>query len=168
MAHVTAYLGLGTNLGDRESNLRAALQLLEGCGEIIAVSSIYETTPWGYLDQPDFLNCACAIATQLDSQSLLAATQTVELDLGRRPNFRFGPRLIDVDILLHGEATHRTNDLEIPHPRMARRAFVLVPLAEIAPDIQHPAMEETISSLAAKVDGREGVRLWAGPEALMS
>ena len=167
MGRVTAYLGLGTNLGDRESNIKAALDLLKGCGDIGAVSSIYETTPWGYLDQPDFLNCVCAINTELDPQSLLAATQAVELDLGRRPNFRFGPRLIDVDILLYGEVIHHTKDLEIPHLRMAQRAFVLVPLAEVAPDIKHPAVGKTISSLAEKVDGKEGVRLWAGPGALM-
>lgn len=168
MGRVTAYLGLGTNLGDREANLKAALQLLQGCGEIVAVSSVYETVPWGYLDQPDFLNCVCAIATELDPQSLLAATQTLERDLGRRPNFRFGPRLIDVDILLYDQAILHTNDLEIPHPRMAQRAFVLLPLAEIAPDTQHPAMEQTISGLAEKVDGKEGVRLKAGPDALLS
>jgi 2-amino-4-hydroxy-6-hydroxymethyldihydropteridine diphosphokinase len=160
LGRVTAYLSLGTNLGDREANLRAALELLQRCGEVVAVSSIYETEPWGYPDQPEFLNCVCAIATGLEPPALLEATQSVEQELGRRPNFRFGPRLIDVDILLYGDASYHSDDLEIPHPRMALRAFVLVPLADVAPKVRHPLLGLSIQELADKVEEKEGVRLW--------
>ena len=163
MGRVTAYLGLGTNLGDRDANLQEALALLSRLGQIQAVSSIYETAPWGYLDQPDFLNCVCALATDLEPQPLLSATQRVERELGRRPNFRFGPRLIDVDILLHGDSVYASPDLEIPHPRMAVRAFVLVPMDEIAPDVPHPVLRRSIAELAEVVEGKEGVRLWSPP-----
>ena len=91
MERVTAYLGLGTNLGDREANLRETLQLLQRYGEVLLVSSIYETAPWGYLDQPDFLNCVCAIATELDPPALLIATQGVERELGTPPELPFRP-----------------------------------------------------------------------------
>ncbi len=161
MERVTAYLGLGANLGDREANLRETLQMLQRYGELLVVSSIYETAPWGYLDQPDFLNCVCAIATELDPAALLIATQGVERELGRRPNFRFGPRLIDVDILLFGDTVFESDDLEIPHPRMTQRAFVLVPLAEIAPEVQHSLLETSIRDLAEQVEGKQGVRLWS-------
>ena len=132
------------------------------------MSSIYETAPWGYLDQPDVLNCACALSTDLEPLALLGATQAVERELGRRPNFRFGPRLIDVDILICGDTVHSTPDLQIPHPRMAERAFVLVPLSEIAAEVRHPTSGQTIKELAGRVEGKDGVRLWAGPDALLA
>ena len=163
MDGVIAYLGLGSNLGDRQANLEAALRLLHQRQGVVAVSSVYETAPWGHLEQPDFLNCACAITASLPPQESLAMVQGVEKELGRRPSFRFGPRLIDVDILLYGALCHSGDDLEIPHPRMAERAFVLVPLAEIAPEILHPRLGRSIGKLAEEAEGKEGVRWWSRP-----
>ena len=164
-------MGLGSNLGDREANLRVALELLAGCMALEKVSSLYDTEPWGYKDQPRFLNCVCQGRTVLHPQDLLAAIKDVEKALGREPTFPNGPRLIDVDILLYGQQLVQDPGLEIPHPRMAERTFVLVPLAEIAPDCLHPVLKLTAAELLGRVDGSqaggagllEPVRLWAAP-----
>ncbi len=157
MSEVTAYLGLGSNLGDRETHLRKALSLLGDAGEIIALSSVYETEPWGYAEQPSFLNIVCGFRTSLSPPELLALAQEVERSLGRVRTVRYGPRTMDVDILLYGDLVLDTPDLQIPHPRIPERAFVLAPLAEIAPDVEHPALKRPISALLADAPGRETV-----------
>lgn len=164
------YLGLGSNLGDREENLRQAIGRLKqsstpegGTLRPLRASSVYETAPWGYADQPAFLNCALEAETDLTPEALLALGQQVEQELGRQPTFRYGPRLVDVDILLYGDLVLDLPDLQIPHPRMAQRAFVLAPLAELAPALRHPTLHLTIAELARRVEGREGVKLWGPP-----
>ena len=157
MSEVTAYLGLGSNLGDREENLRKALSLLRDVGEITALSSVYQTEPWGYAEQPSFLNLVCGFRTSLSPPELLALVQEVERRLGRVRTIRYGPRTIDVDILLYGDRIVDTPDLQIPHPRIPERAFVLAPFAEIAPDIEHPTLKRPISALLADAPGRETV-----------
>ena len=164
---VTAYLGLGANLGDRMGNLGQALDLLASTPRIstVAISSIYETEPWGLTDQPNFLNLTVEILTSLDPGELLKAVKGIEQEIGRIPTVRYGPRSIDIDILLYGELVidWSTPDLQIPHPRMCERAFVLVPLAEIAGRVFHPTYRSTIEGLAAAVDGKEGVIPWKEP-----
>ena len=183
MGPVTVYLGLGSNLGKREENLAEAVRLLETSGdpkladpadggltgklgldelEITRVSSVYETSPWGYKHQPDFLNCVLEGHTNLAPAELLKRVKEVERTVGRQPSVRYGPRLIDVDILLYGDDIVDHPDLQIPHPRLHQRAFVLVPLAELRPGLIHPIQKTTIGGLASKVDELEGVRLW-GP-----
>ena len=161
---VTAYLGLGSNLGDREASLTDAMERLAypPCLTILRTSSIYETAPWGYTEQPDFLNCVLEIRTCLSPACLLRRAEQVEHDVGRQPSRRYGPRLIDVDILLYGTLTLDLDDpnLQIPHPRMDKRAFVLVPLAELAEGLLHPILRRTIGDLARTVEDREGVRFW--------
>ena len=157
MSEVTAYLGLGSNLGDREENLRKSLSLLGDAGEITALSSIYETEPWGYAEQPSFLNMVCGFRTYLSPPELLGLVQEVERRLGRVRTIRYGPRTMDVDILLYGDRIVDTSDLQIPHPRIPERAFVLAPFAEIAPDIEHPTLKRPISVLLADAPGRETV-----------
>jgi 2-amino-4-hydroxy-6-hydroxymethyldihydropteridine diphosphokinase len=126
------------------------------------------TDPWGYADQPSFLNCAVEISTGLSPVELLELAKGIERDLGRQDNFRFGPRLIDIDLLLYGRDTvHLCRpDLQIPHPRMTERAFVLVPLAEIAPETVHPSLKVTLAHLLEMVAGKEGVKLWGLPTSL--
>ena len=162
---VTAYLGLGSNLGDRNASLREAITRLSDPEDltVVATSSIYETAPWGYTDQPDFLNCAVGIETLFSPAELLRRIQQVEREIGRTPTWRYGPRLIDVDILLYGDLCLQLSDpnLAIPHPRMDQRAFVLIPLAEIAGDVVHPVLQRTISDLASEVGNQEGVKVWA-------
>ena len=166
METVTAYLGLGTNLGSREQNLSQALQSLANSSDlhIVRSSSTYETAPWGYTDQPSFLNCAVEVRTKLSPVELLKFAKFIEGDLGRQENFRYGPRLIDIDILLYGTETIHLGqpDLDIPHMRITERAFVLVPLTEIAPDIIHPMLNVSLADLLEKVNGKEDVNLW-GP-----
>ena len=118
MIMVDVYLGLGSNLGDREDNLRRAVSLLSRRASLIALSSVYETKPWGYASQPAFLNVACLLETSLSPQDLLELAQSVERDLGRVPSFRYGPRVIDVDILLYGDEVIETPLLQVPTPAL--------------------------------------------------
>ena len=164
---VTAYLGLGSNLGDRRAALSAALDLLHTAPglTLTACSAVYETEPWGVADQPAFLNLAAGFATTLPPAALLTACQSVEAKIGRTPTYRWGPRTIDVDILLYGGQAIilDTPDLQIPHPRLRERAFVLAPLAEIAASLKAPPDGATIESLLTQVSGLAGVNLWGGP-----
>ena len=155
----TVYLGLGANIGNREANLQMALRGLTRMARVEAVSSLYETDPIGSVkDQPPFYNAACRIETGLEPESLLRFLNSLEHEIGRRPGGPVGgPRPIDLDILLYEDRTLESKDLTIPHPRLAERAFVLVPLAEIAPDAVHPERGETIAKFAEMVSG-EGVR----------
>ena len=126
---IRVFLGIGTNLGDRERNLQDALAILSQKMVILKESSIYQTAPWGYLDQPAFLNQVIEAQTDLSPLNLLGFLKDTEKALGRQANFRYGPRLIDLDILFYGSRVIQTPRLQIPHPRIAQRAFVLVPLA---------------------------------------
>ena len=128
---VTAYLGLGSNLGDRERNLAKALRRLGQRMTVEQVSSIYETEPMGYREQPWFLNAVCRLSTELDPFSLLRLVKEIEVELGRAPSFANAPRVIDIDILFYGDEVVAAESLTIPHPRLAQRLFVLVPLAEM-------------------------------------
>ena len=161
MRAVTAHLGLGTNLGDRESNLRNAIRSLSSAPElqVTRCSSVYSTEPWGVKEQPSFLNCVAEVETSLDPEALLAVCQGVERELGRVPGPRWGPRLIDVDILLFADRVVALPHLEIPHPRLHLRAFALVPLAELKAEANHPVLERTIGELASDAEGLEGVTL---------
>lgn len=144
---IRVFLGIGTNLGDRERNLQDALAVLNQKMVILKESSIYQTAPWGYLDQPAFLNQVIEAQTDLSPLNLLGFLKDTEKALGRQANFRYGPRLIDLDILFYGNRIIQTPRLQIPHPRIAQRAFVLVPLAEIAPDFVHPQNRQTVTQL---------------------
>ena len=159
MTNAVAHLGLGTNLGDRWENLRRALALLteDRSVHLLRQSNVYETEPWGVADQPSFLNLVAEVATSLDPEQLLAKGKEVERELGRVPGRRWGPRLIDLDILLMGDEGVDLPHLQIPHPRLHLRAFALVPLAELIPDRRHPVLGHTIGEMSLAAEGREGV-----------
>lgn len=157
------YLCLGSNLGDREKNLFQALALLSRRANLDAVSSIYETEPVGNREQPFFLNLVCRIITNLGAEEVLHLAKDIEHRMGRKPSQqRNSPRPIDIDILFYDNEAVRTRDLSIPHPRLAERAFVLIPLAEIAPGLVHPKLNKSIAELASNVEGATGVRKWGG------
>jgi 2-amino-4-hydroxy-6-hydroxymethyldihydropteridine diphosphokinase len=155
----TVYLGLGANIGNREANLRMALRGLTRMARVEAVSSLYETEPIGSVkDQPAFYNAACRIETGLEPESLLRFLKSLEHEIGRRPGGPAGgPRAIDLDILLYEDRVLESDALTIPHARLHERAFVLVPLGEIGPEVDHPVRGETIAKLAREA-GTEGVR----------
>ncbi|MEE9162550.1 MAG: 2-amino-4-hydroxy-6-hydroxymethyldihydropteridine diphosphokinase [Candidatus Neomarinimicrobiota bacterium] len=183
---MTAYLGLGSNLGRRKDNLARAIRLFSGSmaggsqkmgetspvslhqGEMGCVrptrgSSLYETSPWGYAGQPDFLNLVLEVRTTSSPTELLESAKALEKEMGREPGIRYGPRLIDVDILLYGDLVFDEPGLQIPHPRLHQRMFVLAPLEELAPGLMHPTLRLTIEQLAHRADGQEGVKLWGPP-----
>jgi dihydropteroate synthase/2-amino-4-hydroxy-6-hydroxymethyldihydropteridine diphosphokinase len=159
VAH-SVYFSLGSNLGERRQNLRAAIAALESAGVTLsALSPIYETEPWGLAEQPAFLNMAAAGATALEPAALLRLLKQIEEDLGRQPAERWGPRLIDVDLLLYDDLVLDEDGLTLPHPRLHERAFVLAPLAEIAPRLQHPRLDKGVLALRdALVYERASVR----------
>ena len=146
------YLGLGANLGDRPGYLNQALQRLGAYANVEQVSPWYETKPVGYGEQPDFLNLACFITTALSPLQLLRSLKDTERQLGRQASFRNGPRPIDIDILLFDDLVVDSPDLTIPHPRMNERAFVLAPLADIAPDMVHPIQHLTVREMLERID----------------
>lgn len=156
----TVYLSLGSNLGDREAHLRAAIHALAPAGvRVTQASSIYETEPVDYLEQPWFLNCVLKGETELEPLALLRALRGIESQLGNEKEFAKGPRKIDLDILLYDSEMMDTSDLQIPHPRMLLRRFVLAPLAEIAPTLEHPAWQATAAQLLAQSSDKSQVRL---------
>lgn len=161
-----ALLGLGANLGDRRANMLEALRRLGAAQRVTAVSSLYQSAalvPAGDPPGPDFLNAACEIETDQTPQELRAFVKDIEAQLGRAPAPRWAARVIDIDILLYGDAGVRDDDLVIPHPAMMERHFVMVPLAEIAPDARHPVLGKAIGELAEDVDVA-GLEYVEGPE----
>jgi 2-amino-4-hydroxy-6-hydroxymethyldihydropteridine diphosphokinase len=155
---IEVYLGLGSNLGDRIANLKSAVERLSEKVTIKKISSVYETEPLYNTEQPMFLNAVVRGITTLESLKLLGFVKGIERDLGRQPGFCNAPRIIDIDILFYGERVIQREELTIPHPRIAERAFVLMPLAEIAPKLVHPQLKKTVKKLLAEVNGKEGVR----------
>jgi 2-amino-4-hydroxy-6-hydroxymethyldihydropteridine diphosphokinase len=152
------YLSLGSNLGDRQAHLRDAQGRLEAIGRVVAVSSLFETEPVEFTQQPWFLNCALALETSQTPQQLMTAILRIEEEMGRRRLEKKGPRLIDIDILLFGDRIVDSRELTIPHAAMHQRRFVLEPLAEIAPEVIHPIFKKTIRELLDTLPKGQEVR----------
>ncbi len=159
------YIGLGSNLGDRRATLRDAVRQLGAYGQVVAVSSLYETEPVGLREQPWFLNAVVALETELDPHSMLATLLAIERRAGRVRTFRNAPRTLDLDLLLYGTLVSESEHLSLPHPRLHERSFVLVPLAEIAPELVHPRLGEPVRVLLDRLgESATVVRRVAGPE----
>ena len=163
---VTVYLGLGSNLGDRQYNLDRALEFLSQRLRLEKVSSLYDTEPIGNTNQPRFLNMVCQISTGLEPIALLTLVKGIENKLGRLPHHTSNEsRPIDIDILFYGDQVVETSKLVIPHPRLTKRAFVLIPLAEIAPDLVHPVNGKTIEELVKSAINVQSVFKWGDERA---
>jgi 2-amino-4-hydroxy-6-hydroxymethyldihydropteridine diphosphokinase len=159
----TVYLSLGSNVGDREENLRVAISALAGLGvRVTRVSSVYETEPVDYLEQAWFLNCVVEGETEIGAVELLRALRGIETQMGSKKLVAKGPRLIDMDILLYGDETIDTPELQVPHPRMHLRRFALEPLAEIAPGLKHASWNGTAAEMLADTVDRSAVRKFGG------
>ncbi len=160
MDHIV-YLALGSNMGNRLSNLKAAILNLTPQMTVKQKSSVYETPPWGFTEQDAFLNQVVKVTTYLEPEPLLRHLKRMETALGRVPNFQNGPRVIDIDILFFDNTIINTPPLVVPHPRLHERAFVLVPLAEIEPDFIHPILQRPINKILEDVD-RSEIKLFTG------
>ena len=149
MTMTKVYIGLGSNLGNREENLVSAISRIDAYDElcIISKSGFHETKPVGGPPQPDYVNCVIELETEIEPQTLLGMFKKIEIELGRKSGVRWGPRIIDLDILLYGDRVVNDHNLKIPHERMHERIFVLEPLCEISPDITHPVLRKNISEL---------------------
>ena len=156
------YLSLGSNVGNREANLRTAIERLQDIGTVTALSAFYETEPVEFTAQPWFLNCAVLLETEKMPRQLLKALLDVERELGRRRTQNKGPRTLDIDILLFAGSVVEVKGLTIPHPALHQRRFVLEPLAEIAPDVRHPVFKKTIQELLDELPAGQVVRRVAG------
>jgi 2-amino-4-hydroxy-6-hydroxymethyldihydropteridine diphosphokinase len=156
----TVYLGLGSNLGNRARNIYRALRLLGSRVRLDKISSLYETEPVGLTEQPWFLNLVCCGETDLSPEALLNLAKTIERQMGRKQGVRFGPRLIDIDILLYDDLVLSTPQLQIPHPRLHERAFVLIPLSEVAPGLIHPVLNCGMEQLRDSAACSEEVRTY--------
>jgi 2-amino-4-hydroxy-6-hydroxymethyldihydropteridine diphosphokinase len=148
----TVYLALGSNMGLRPTNLKNAINNLTPQMTVKAKSHIYETPPWGFKEQPSFLNQVVKVETYLEPEALIQHLKRLEIALGRVPNFQNGPRIIDIDILFFDDEVVHSPLVQIPHPRLHERAFVLTPLADIAPALVHPILHKSVSTLLAGVD----------------
>ena len=155
---ISAYLSLGSNLGNRENYLRDAIARLQALGRVVALSSFYETEPVGFTEQPWFLNCAVFLETTETPAQLLASLLAIEQEMGRVRTQKKGPRTIDIDILLFGDTILDSAELTIPHPALHQRRFVLEPLAEIAPEVEHPILKKTIRELLRDLPAGQSVR----------
>ena len=157
---IKTYLSLGSNIENRQRNLDRALDLLSQRMPVRQVSSIYDTEPVGNTNQPRFLNLVCQVSTRLKPVELLTLVKGIEMKMGRAPATSNAPRPIDIDILFYGDQTIETPELVIPHPRLTERAFVLIPLDEIAPDLVHPVNGKTARELLQEITETQGVLRW--------
>lgn len=159
------WIALGTNLGDRADNLVTAARLVAGHAAVTGFSHVYESEPWGYTDQPRFLNAVLEGRSELPPLEILRLLKAIEHDMGREPTFRNGPRLIDLDLVAYGDWAFQSSDLTLPHPRMHERLFVLQPLCDLAPDWKHPRYGRTAAQLRDGIlkETADSVRRWVEP-----